>query len=100
MNLKAKLPHTVTHEPKTGESDWGDPTFGPAVKRRAFVKFKQRMVRDAGGNASISDTQIVLGPAPIAVGDRIDAGGGPREIVNYESDPDINGRNLGWVVYL
>jgi hypothetical protein len=103
VNLAPILKHTVSYTPKSGETDWSDPTFGAAQTLPARVEKKQRMVRGAGTNALPSDTQVLLGPTPEPkVGDRIDVGdgGGPRDVMGVDNSVDFWGRVDAWMVYL
>lgn len=95
MNIKGFLKQTVSYEPKTGASDWGDSTFGAPITLPARVEEKQNMVRAAGGIEVLSTTRIML-VQEVQVGDRLNG----LEVQGRESIVDVSGKTLGWTVYL
>lgn len=95
MNLQGFLRQTVSWEAKTGESDWGDATFGDPVTLPARVEERQNMVRAAGGLQVLATTKVML-VQEVAIGDRING----LDVQARESIVDVGGNVLGWTVYL
>lgn len=95
MNLKGFLKQTTSWEAKTGESDWGDPTYAAPVTLRARVEEKQRRVLNAAGNEVLAETRVML-VDEVAVGDRLDG----KQVQARESIVDVGGNTLGYTVFL
>lgn len=95
MNLRGFLKQTTSWEAKTGENDWGDPTYAAAVSLPARVEEKQRRVLNASGNEVLSETRVML-VDEVAVGDRLDG----SVVQARESIVDVGGNTLGWTVFL
>ncbi len=66
------MPHTVTHEPVLSRDSYGKITYDTAVDRQARVSYKQRQIRGANGELTMS-TGVVWFAAVVSIdlGDRI-----------------------------
>ncbi len=92
-DFKHMMPHTVTHEPVSSRNSYGKITYGTAVSRQSRVSYKQRQIRAANGELTMS-TGVVWFAAVVNVdhGDRITLPDGTTpQILSVETHADDKG---------
>ena len=52
------MPHTVTHTPAASRDSYGKITYGTATKYQARVSYKQRQIRAANGELTLSTGSV------------------------------------------
>lgn len=58
--LRAMLTDTVSHAVATGQDDYGEPLYAPAVPRAARVEYTVRRITNAYGAEVISRCRVFL----------------------------------------
>lgn len=94
------LNQTVQIRRKTGVDGYGKALYAAAVTAKARVEFKNRLVREAGGNQVVSSAQVYLMDA-CGAEDRVflpDAS--ERTVISIEEVPGLGGETLYRMVHL
>lgn len=100
-DLLALMPHTVTIAHKTGQDQYGAPTWGVATSWQARVESMVKMVRDANGLQAVSQSQVYLaGVAGTGIRDKVTLPNGTSPpILSVLTMPDETGNSYE-VIYL
>lgn len=100
-DLLALMPHSVTIAHKTGQDQYGAPTWGAGTAWQARVEGKVTLVRDAQGLQAVSRSQVYLsGVAGTGIRDKVTLPNGTSPpILSVATVPDETGDSFE-VIYL